>query len=280
MFFVCFDIFHFTYVGTNTYLVGTGPSRLLIDTGQGIPDWKSNFSTLLSKERARVSQALLTHWHHDHTSGVSDLRSLCPEVKVFKSNIVKGPQEADIWDGQQFAVEGATLTALYCPGHTKDHMAFLLAEEQAIFTGDNILGHGTAVFEDLSSYMVSLSQMRDRMSSSDGRTRGYPGHGEVIEDASAKIEDYIRHREQREMEVLRALTDPVARGGGSSGSTTSMDIVKIVYHEYPESLFEPARGGVLQVLRKLKAEGRIQENGQDQWTTTSSGDSQRSKAAL
>lgn len=159
-------------------------------------------------------------------------------------------------NGQIFTGEGATLRAFYSPGHTTDHMTFILEEENAMFTGDNVLGHGTAVFEDLATYLRSLEQMYQQF---DGRA--YPGHGAVIEDGRAKIKEYIAHRQQREEEVLEVLAK-----AGTEGRTP-MEIVKVVYKDYPENLYEPAAKGVLQILQKLEHEGKVRlvVEGGDRW---------------
>ncbi|KAI7523181.1 hypothetical protein KC331_g18821 [Hortaea werneckii] len=157
-------------------------------------------------------------------------------------------------------------------------MAFVLEEEGAVFTGDNVLGHGTAVFEDLAAYMRSLEGMVGLFgqgAKADGGTgRAYPGHGEVIEDGKDRVREYIAHRKEREVQILDALKG-LAKGGAeraagqdeggssSQSSSSSMDVVKVVYKDYPENLWVPAEGGVVQVLRKLEGEGRVKllENG-------------------
>ncbi|KAI9878456.1 MAG: Beta-lactamase-like protein 2 [Pleopsidium flavum] len=247
----------FTLQGTNTYLVGRGPRRLLIDTGEGKPSWSHLLRDLLSSEKATVHETILTHRHHDHVGGVKDLLKICPDAKVYKNQPEEG--QIDIADGRVFRVDGASLRAFHCPGHSTDHMALILDEEGSMFTGDNVLGHGTAVFDDLTTYLSSLEKMHGQF---DGRA--YPGHGAVIEDGRGRIADYIRHRQQREEEVMQVLKGESTRyakaaedGDCSPSAWTPMEIVKIIYRDVPENLHEPAERGLLQVLRKLEEDGKI-----------------------
>lgn len=236
----------------------------MVDTGEGKPSWSRALSSVLSSEAVTISHAIITHWHPDHVGGVKDLLRQCPRIEIHKNQPAAG--QLDITDGQLFQAEGVTLRAFHCPGHTVDHMALVLEEEDAMFTGDNVLGHGTAVFEDLSSYLDSLQRMKQQF-----HGRAYPGHGAVIPDGRAKIEEYIRHRQQREEEILTALRD-AEHGDGSSDNKkaglSARDLVEIVYKDVPESLHDAAEKGVLQVLHKLLGEKKVECDAEGRWRVT------------
>jgi ribonuclease/clavin/mitogillin len=186
---------------------------------------------------------------------VKDVQTLEPTPSVYKNSPIRN--WTDISDGEKFEVEGATLRAFHSPGHTTDHMSFVLEEEDALFTGDNVLGHGTAVFEDLPTYIESLSRMAEAANG-----RGYPGHGAVLESGKARILEYIAHREQREREVVEVLArETEGKGLGS------MDLVKTIYKDTPENLHFAASRGVVQVLEKLEGEGKVHHNEEENtWT--------------
>lgn len=258
----------FTLQGTNTYLVGTGRSRILIDTGEGRPSWIAALTRTLRQEDATVSDVILTHWHGDHVGGVADvLGQVNGDARVHKKQNPPAPAaggQLDIQDGQVFRTEGSSLTAVYSPGHTTDHMALVFNEEDAMFTGDNVLGHGTSVFENLTDYVRSLGRMQTMF-----RGRAYPGHGLVIEDGPAKIQEYISHRQQREDQVLQTLRsgndkDASNLGASSLLGMTTKELVKIIYSDVRKELHPAAEAGVYQILTKLSQEQKVALDG-DRW---------------
>jgi glyoxylase-like metal-dependent hydrolase (beta-lactamase superfamily II) len=150
-------------------------------------------------------------------------------------------------DGQVFATNGCTLEAIYTPGHANDHCVFHLREERAIFTGDLVLGMGTVVIPleggDMGDYLASLEKLLSRDLSC-----LYPGHGPVVQDGRAKIEEYLAHRRWRERQVLEAL---------SRGIDEPSRIVEALYTDVPAVLHPAAEQSVIQHLRKLAAEGKV-----------------------
>lgn len=246
------DVYQMQLQGTNTYIVGTGPERILIDTGQGMPQWASWMSSTLTELNIKISQVLLTHWHGDHTGGVPDLKRLYPNLErcIYKNKPDAG--QIPIHDSQTFRTVGATVRCIFTPGHSIDHMCFLLEEENALFTGDNILGHGTTAVEDLAAYMNSMHIMRNQ-----NCQIGYPGHGEMICDLILLMQTEIGRKQRRERQIIAGLKALQQRNPSQTGASPR-DLVTQVFGELPvevvENIFEPF---MKELLMKLASEKRV-----------------------
>ncbi|KAF9948380.1 hypothetical protein BGZ72_009708 [Mortierella alpina] len=287
----------FTLQGTNTYLIGKGPRKILLDAGEGIPEYIPLLQKALDKDLqgATISKVICSHWHHDHVGGVQDVMQFLaarnirlnnpstpavaaegsaplPSVHKYPSPEHDDPemQFQGIEDQQEIKVDDhTTLVTWHTPGHTSDHCSFYLKEENTLFTADCVLGQGTAVFEDLSDYIKSLERQLTISAPGGGPAsyKIYPGHGPVIEDGPSKIREYIKHRLDREKQILAVLGN--SNGSGNSSPTgqleptaetagkTAMQIVKVIYEAYPVSLHAPAEHQVLLHLKKLEQDGRI-----------------------
>ncbi|KAI0831661.1 Metallo-hydrolase/oxidoreductase [Trametes gibbosa] len=160
-----------------------------------------------------------------------------------------------------------SLSILHTPGHTPDSLCIHHPADRALFTADTVLGQGTAVFEELGPYMASLRKMiafaaahRDRAGGGAPRYNTvYPGHGPVVTEGLAKVSTYLRHREEREAQIVGVLGLPRAaeEGGGVGWSTEA--IVANIYAQYPRELWGPAAHSVELHLKKLEADGTVEK---------------------
>ena len=221
---------------------------------------------------------------HDKGETAIDLGRLASDVKKGVDRVAVAEARrayVDVKDGDVFAsVPGATLRALFTPGHTEDHVCFVLEEEGAIFAGDCVLNGNTAVFENLAQYSRSLETMRAELekangaradgekanvrSRDDSRPRNppvgrlYPSHGDVIRDGSKKLEQYARHRETREAMFLKTLVQHW-RDRPERGGVTKRELTRSVYCDAgvsPLVLRTACEQIAAQHLGKLVEEGR------------------------
>ncbi|RPD59278.1 Metallo-hydrolase/oxidoreductase [Lentinus tigrinus ALCF2SS1-7] len=162
--------------------------------------------------------------------------------------------------------ESSVLRIIHTPGHTADSLCIHYPPDRAFFTADTVLGHGTAVFENLRPYMTSLQKMIDYGEGPNGEKTYevvYPGHGPVIKDGHEKVRTYLKHRVEREEQIVAVLRRPVPadiHGFNEDGWTTEA-IVATIYAKYPKELWAPAAHSVELHLNKLVEEGRAEKTG-------------------
>jgi ribonuclease/clavin/mitogillin len=250
----------FTGPGTNTYLVGTGKRRILLDTGQGVDEYLPVLDAALERAGCEgIQEMVLTHGHPDHIGGAVSVIERYGAMPVSKRPWPgideRYPLEITaIDDGAIVRTEGATLRAIHTPGHAEDHLCFMLEEEGSLFSGDNVLGVGTTVIPgrggDLLEYLNSLERL---LAEKPGAI--YPAHGPLIPDGPAKIREYIAHRHERERQILSVLDD---------GPLQIAGVVERVYAGYPKTLHAAAGQSVCAHLLKLEREGRVtRSNGEE-----------------
>uniref|UniRef100_A0A5S6QWF8 Beta-lactamase-like protein 2 homolog n=1 Tax=Trichuris muris TaxID=70415 RepID=A0A5S6QWF8_TRIMR len=253
----------FTLQGTNTYLVGNGRKRILIDTGvSNDSDYLHDLKHLIVSSNVEISTIVCTHWHLDHTGGVNDILKLLLNIGQSRPTVLKYdvgskvdednyPETLDfefefLRDGQEIVTSGATLRVVHTPGHTSDHVALQFLEENSLFSGDCILGHGSTAVGDMASYMKSLERLKEM-----NPVKLYPGHGPVVEDGLGLIVKYIAHRGEREKEILSILK-------GSNSSLTAKQIADLVYKQLSADLHRAAERNVLKHLTKLLDSGKLE----------------------
>jgi glyoxylase-like metal-dependent hydrolase (beta-lactamase superfamily II) len=236
-----------TLDGTHSYAVGRKPAYL-IDPGPAIPDYDAFLLDWLARNGSRLQGVLLTHNHPDHSPGANRLRQVFG-VPVWSAVVDATAQSSQrvLEGGDSFELDEDMLRVVSTPGHAPDHMAFWLEGTRILFAGDTILGQGSSLIAppegDMTAYMRSLERIR----ALDPRIIA-PGHGPLVVEPQAKIEEYVRHREEREAQLLAALHE---------GPATVEELVQRVYVDVDQSLHRLAAGSVQAQLDKLRSEGRV-----------------------
>ncbi len=242
--------------GTNSYLIG-GDELLVLDPG---PDDRGHIEMLAEVGAGRISRIAITHGHPDHAPGARLLAQLTG-AEIFGRPMLSGSELAtplnitQISDGDIISTGDVVLRALHTPGHSSDHLCYLLIEENLLFTGDHLMQGSTVVIAppdgDMGQYMQSLRRVRDL---SPPPRALLPGHGMWMDDPQEIVSSVIAHREIREEMVLKALSrlDEEDRSQG----VRIDDMLSSVYSDTPEQLYPIARYSLWAHLRKLATEGK------------------------
>ena len=231
-----------TLEGTNTWvLIEPGSTdAVVIDPGPLDENHLRRVLDLVTSHGAHVALTLLTHGHWDHAQSARRFAELTgAPVRAL------GRGHDDLADADQLVVDGLELVVVATPGHTSDSLSFLLPAENALLTGDTVLGRGTSVVAwpdgELAAYLLSLQRI-ETMTGSREVTQILPGHGPTLPDAVGVVRQYIQHRRVRLEQVQAAV---------AAGADDADAVVAMVYADVSPDLWPAARLSVLAQLDYL-----------------------------
>jgi glyoxylase-like metal-dependent hydrolase (beta-lactamase superfamily II) len=250
----------FTYTGTGTYIVGRGEVAV-IDPGPRDPAHLE--AILAAVEGERVTHILVTHHHLDHSPLASRLKARTGAVIYgCKAPPPSGPHaqvqleagadgafvpDVEVCAGGEIAGAGWAFEAIPTPGHTSNHLCYALKEENALFSGDHIMGWSTTVITppdgDMTDYLHSLDTIRAR-----NFTTLWPTHGPPIREVTPFVDAYIAHRHDRANQILTAL---------KAGPGRIKDLVPRLYTDVDPRLHPAAARSMLAAMIHLARAGKI-----------------------
>ena len=260
----------FTFTGTCSYIVGRGKVAI-IDPG---PDRPEHLSALLAAVAGEtVAQIVVTHTHQDHSPlsralqaetgapivGCGPHRASRPlaagEVNTMEGSgdLLYRPDQ-ELGEGDAVTGPGWTLRALATPGHTANHLAFSLPEENTLFSADHVMAWSTTIVGppdgSMTDFMASLEKLRDRP-----ETIYWPGHGGPVREPNRFVRALIHHRRAREVSILNRLR---------AGDRLIPDIVAAIYVGLKPELRRAAGLSVFAHLEDLVTRGVAATDGAPQ----------------
>lgn len=260
----------FTFTGTCSYIVGCG-TVAIIDPGPARPEHIEALLAAVSGET--VSHIVVTHTHIDHSPGARLLKAAtgapivgCAPHRAFRPlaegepNTMEGSGDKDhapdqqMHEGDAVTGPGWTLRAVETPGHTANHLAFALPEEETLFSADHVMAWSTTIVGppdgSMTDFMASLEKLRGR-----SERIYWPGHGGPVKDPQRFLRALIGHRRAREASIVARL---------KAGDRRIADIVPVIYPGLKPQLIGAAGLSTFAHLEDLVRRGLARTDGSPQ----------------
>ncbi|MBF7687605.1 hydroxyacylglutathione hydrolase [Acinetobacter rathckeae] len=131
----------------------------------------------------QIKQIWFTHWHKDHTGGVSGLLEVYQVPvygPIYEQQKIPMITHA-LSDGDYFKFADLSIEVIYTPGHTLGHICYYISAIESAFVGDTLFALGCGrVFEGTHQQMFNSLQ---RLSALPISTKIYCAHEYTLSNA-------------------------------------------------------------------------------------------------
>ena len=206
-------------LSNNSYVVGSEQSGqcAVIDPVRDI----DQYTSIAFKHGVRITYALETHLHNDFISGARELAAQTGcQVGASASGGTLFPS-VRLQDGDEFDLGEFKLKVLHTPGHTPEHISFLIEEQgepTAIFTGGALIMGGAARVDLLGSRVAPFlarwlhQTIHGELLKLPDSVTVYPTHGggsfcSAAPSASGSGQSYTTIGEERQHNPFAAQTE-------------------------------------------------------------------------
>jgi hydroxyacylglutathione hydrolase len=169
-------------LGNSSYLVELGDGRaLVVDPGRD----PAPYLAAAADRRLRLAYAAETHLHADFVSGSRELAAQGAQVLAAAAGHTAFPHRG-LGDGTEVDLGGLTLRALATPGHTPEHLCYLLLDgrqPRALFSGGSLLAGAVARTDLIAPERTEVlardlwRSLREQVLTLPGDLAVYPTHG-------------------------------------------------------------------------------------------------------
>ena len=257
-----------TFHGTNSYLIGEN-NLAVIDPG---PLIDAHLDALLKAIGDKpLTHIFVSHTHKDHSPLAAILQARTG-AKIYAEGPHRAARELNIGEVNPLhessdlefkpdfqlkngeIIDGGDwqIQAIHTPGHTANHCAFGLVDDDILFSADHVMAWSSSIIAppdgSMRDFMTSLDELivrKDR--------EIFPGHGGEVIDPPVFLQKLKEHRLFREQSILKTLA--------RHDQMRIDDMVAQIYLGLADHLKRAAALSVLAHLEDLIEQGAVETEG-------------------
>ncbi len=170
--------------------------------------------------------------------------------RIFGASYINDPEEI-IEDNTDILINGESWKLFPSPGHAIDHISLYNEDKGILFSGDNILRSITTWLGPPNSDVAEYVNTIKKIGELPNLKLILAAHGSPIEKPQERIAEILKHRKDREKQVLDIIYF------NSQNGISPKEIIKAIYPNNNRFLHQVARGWVVLTLKLLENKNLI-----------------------